>query len=98
MYRNEPKSQINRKIVAELRNGAEIMQLCEKYGVTHGNVTQLKQRYVNTPTQLPHDRKKFLLLQELKYSGLTIKAIAQKYKISKDKFIAISLVISSAFL
>lgn len=42
MYRKEPRSQINRQIVAELRNGESITRLCEKYGVTQGNVSQLR--------------------------------------------------------
>ena len=83
MYRKEPKSQINRQIVAELRNGESITRLCEKYGVTQGNVSQLRQRYVNKPTGLPHERKKYLALQDIKYSGLSIKEIAKKYKMGE---------------
>ena len=71
MYRKEPRSQINRQIVAELRNGESITRLCEKYGVTQGNVSQLRQRYVNKPTGLPHERKKYLALQDIKYSSLS---------------------------
>ena len=83
MYRKEPRSQINRQIVAELRKGESITKLCEKYGVTQGNVSQLRQRYVNRPTGLPHERKKYLALQDIKYSGLSIKEIAKKYKMGE---------------
>ena len=83
MKLTEPRSEINRKIVAELKNGEEITKLCEKYKVSKTNIEQLKIRYVDIPTELPRDGRKYLALQDLKYSGLMVKEIAKKYKMGE---------------
>ena len=83
MKLKEPRSEVNRQIVAELKNGEEITKLCEKYKVSKTNIEQLKIRYVDIPTELPRDGRKYLVLQDLKYSGLMVKEIAKKYKMGE---------------
>lgn len=83
MRRTQPRSEINRKIVAELKNGEEIKKLAEKYKVSQTNIAQLKIRYVDIPTELPKDGRKYLALQDLKYSALTVKELAKKYKMGE---------------
>lgn len=82
-FLKEPRSKVNKQIVAELKRGEEIKTLAEKYNVSITNIGQLKVRYVDVPTELPRDGRKYLALQDLKYSGLMVKEIAKKYKMGE---------------
>ena len=70
MLKTLPRSEVNQRIVEELRNGVSATELVIKYNSSLANISQLKQRYVDIPTELPTNIKKIGALQEFKYWDL----------------------------
>ena len=77
-----PRSERNRKAVEEMRKGQSMTETATKYGISPSNIIQLKQRYVDVPTELPTSINKIRVLQEFKYGDMKMGEISFKYGLS----------------